>query len=316
MEWLKNNYEKASLNVAGVALLISCAWIITRALSFSQQLTGRDSSKPPDNAIKALPADALATASKMLKSPQNWIGHEGSLLVSRPYVLVDGALIDPLESVRNLHEPIKNSWLVKYDLPWWESDVANQDPDGDGFSNLEEYLADTHPGDKNSHPPYYTKLRLLRFIAKPFRLIFTGTPDDGQTFSINTKERGGRTRFVERGQMIAGTPYKVLSYEKKTETKNEIEIDVSTLTIENTQTGHQILLIANKEADDPTSFGEFLYTWHPPNQEASRFTVKKDDEFALPPETQRKYKLIEISEKEAVIRDQTTGEQHRIPPAQ
>ena len=48
----------------------------------------------------------------------------------------------------------------------------------------------------------------------------------------------------------------------------------------------------------------------------SKFTVKKDDEFALPPETDRKYKLIDISEKEAVIQDQQTREQHQIPPAQ
>ncbi len=103
---------------------------------------------------------------------------------------MDGALIDPLEGNKNLHEPIKNSWLIKYDLPYWESDIKEQDPDADGFSNLEEYLAGSDPRDKNSIPPFYTKLRLLRFISKPFRLIFTGTPDDGQTFTINTKDRG------------------------------------------------------------------------------------------------------------------------------
>jgi hypothetical protein len=97
MEWLKDNYEKAILTIAGIALLVSCALIIARALSSSEQFTGRSSPKPPDNAIKPLPTDTLAAASKKRKSPQNWIGHDGSLLVSRPYVLVDGALIDPLE---------------------------------------------------------------------------------------------------------------------------------------------------------------------------------------------------------------------------
>jgi hypothetical protein len=311
MDWLRKNFDKAILMIAGIALLACCGLIINSVLFFPDHFTGRNSPKPPDNAIKPLPTGALAAAAERIKSPQNWLGHDGSLLVSRPYVLVDGALIDPLEGNKNLHEPIKNSWLIKYDLPYWEGNIKEQDPDGDRFSNLEEYLAGTDPRDKDSIPPFYTKLRLLRFILKPFRLIFKGSPDDGQTFQINTRDSGGRTRFVEKGQMIEGTPYKVISHERKMETRNEIEIDVSTLTIENTQTGQKIVLIANREANDPTSFGEFLYLY-----DNSKFTVKKDDEFVLPPETDRKYKLIDISEKEAVIQDQQTREQHKIPPAQ
>lgn len=310
MDWLKSNYDKTILAAAYIALLLCCALIISRARSFSEQFAGRDSPQPQDNTIKSLPTEGLRMALEKVKSPQNWRGHDGSLLVSRPYVLMDGALIDPLEGNRNLHEPIKNSWLIKYDLPYWESNIKEQDADGDGFSNLEEYLAGSDPRDKNSIPPFYTKLRLLRFISKPFRLIFTGTPDDGQTFTINTKDRGTRTQFLELGEMIEGTSYKVVSYEKKTERRNETDFDASTLTIENTQTGQKIVLVANKEANDPTSFGEFLYLY-----DDSKFTVKKDGEFSLPPETNRKYKLIDISEKEAVIQDQKTREQHKVPPA-
>jgi hypothetical protein len=311
MEWLRNHYEKAILAVAAVALLICCALIVKGVLSFPEYFARQNSAKPPDNTIKPLATEALVAALQKIKSPANWIGHEGSFLVSRPYVLVDGALIDPLEGDKNLHEPIRNSWLIRYDLPYWETNIKEQDPDGDRFTNLEEYLANSNPRDQSSTPPYYTKLRLLRFISKPFRLIFTGSPDDGQTFTINTRERGGRTRFVEVGQMIEGTPYKVISYEKKTESKNEIEIDVSTLRIENTQTGQQIVLVANQEANDPTSFGEFSYFY-----DNSKFMVKKDDDFALSPEPERKYKLIDISEREALIQDQQTREQHKIPPAQ
>ncbi|HEY5814466.1 MAG TPA: Amuc_1099 family pilus-like system protein [Terrimicrobiaceae bacterium] len=310
MDWLRNNYEKAILIVASLVLLACCGLIISQALSFSERFAGRDSSQAPNNTIKALPADLLRTALEKVKAPQNWLGHDGSLLVSRPYVLIDGTLVDPLEGNKNLHEPIKNSWLIKYDLPYWESDIKQQDADADGFSNLEEYLAGSDPRDKNSVPPFYTKLRLVRFISKPFRLIFTGTPDDGQTFTINTKDRGTKTQFLELGQMIAGTSYKIVSYEKKTERRNEIDFDASTLTLENAQTGQKIVLVANKEANDPTSFAEFHYLYN-----NSKFTVKKDDEFSLPPESDRQYKLIDISEKEAVIQDQKTREQHKVPPA-
>lgn len=310
MDWLSKNFDKAILILAALVLLAGCGLLIGRALAFRDQFAETNSPMPPNSVIKQLPTDALTVASSKINSPQHWIGHEGSLLVSRPYVLLDGALIDPLEGSRNLHEPIKNSWLIRYDLPYWESNIKDQDPDEDRFSNLEEYLAGTDPRDKNSIPPFYTKLRLLRFISRPFRLIFTGTPDDGQTFTINTRDRGGRTRFVQAGEMIEGTPYKVISYQQKTERKNEIDVDVSTLTIENTQTGQQIVLVANSETNDPTSFGEFLYPY-----DDSRFTVKKDDEFVLPPETERKYKLIDISEREAVIQDQQTREQHKIAPA-
>ncbi len=311
MDWLRNNFEKAALIVAAVALLACCLLVISQVRAFPRHFVGQNSAKPADNTIKPLSIDALAAASEKVGSPQAWTGHEGSLLVSRPYVLVDGALIDPLEGDKNLHEPIKNSWLIRYDLPYWQSNIKDQDPDEDRFSNLEEYLAGSDPREKNSVPPYYTKLRLARFISRPFRLIFTGSPDDGQTFTVNTRERGGRTRFVQVGQMIEGTPYKVISYEKKSDIKNEIEIDASLLRIENTQTGQQIALVANQEANDPTSFGEFLYVY-----DNSKFTVKKDDEFALSPEPERKYKLIDISDQEALIQDQQSREQYKIPPAQ
>jgi hypothetical protein len=314
MEWLKVNYEKAILGFAALALLVCGGLIIHGVQGFPEQFEGQNSSKPADNTIKPYPTETLIAAGAKVEKPTKWDVHDGSLFVSRPYVLKeeDGGnkvLIDPTESPTDLHPPIKNSWLLKYGLPYWETDVRDQDPDEDHFSNLEEFLADTDPRDKNSVPPYYTKLKLQKFISVPFRLIFTGSPDDGKTFTINTKDRGGRTQFLELGQDIEGTPYKLLSYEKKTITKDEIDVDVSELTIENTETKQKIVLVARKEANDPTSFGEFLYLY-----DNSAFKVKKDDEFTLAPETDHKYKLIDISEAGAVIKDLKTGEQHKIPP--
>ena len=307
MEWLKKNYEKAVLAITALVLLACAGLIISNVQSFPEQFAGRDSSKPQDNTIKPYPTDVLLAAVDRVKNPRTWGVHDGSLFVSRPYVLKENVLIDPTESPSNLHDPITNSWLLKHGLPYWESDIKDQDPDEDRFTNLEEFLADTDPRDKASVPPYYTKLQLQKFISVPFRLIFTGSPDEG-TYTINTKDRGGKTQFLKIGETIEGTPYKLLSYEPKTITKDEIEVDVSELTIENTATKQKIVLVTRKEANDPTSFGEFLYLY-----DNSVFKVKKDDEFTLAPEADHKYKLIDISEAEAVIKDLKTGEQHKIP---
>lgn len=308
MDWLKKNYDRALLGVLVLVLLACAGLIVAKVQGFPEQFSNRNSAKAPSHAIPPFSTDALVAMAEAVKAPRTWKVHEGSLFVSRPYVLVDNEPIDPLEGSKDLHPPIKNSWLIKYDLPYWEGDIKDQDADEDRFSNLEEFLADTDPTDAKSVPPFYTKLRLRKFIAVPFRLIFTGTPDDGQTFTVNTKDLKSRTQFLELGQSIQGAPYKLLSYEKKSVTENDIEKDVSELTIENTETGEKIVLVANREANDPTSFGEFVYLY-----DGAEIRVKKDDEFSLSPETDVKYKLIDISDNEAVIENLKTQEKIKVP---
>lgn len=311
MDWLKQNYERAILAVAILALIGSSVFIVLGSQDFPNAFASRNSSKRPDNTIKPLPIETLQTASQSVDKPKNWTSHDGSLFISRPYVLLDNELIDPLAAGKDLHAPITNAWLIKYDLPYWEGDIKDQDPDNDRFSNLEEFLNNTDPLDAKSVPPYWTKLRLAKFISKPFRLKFTGTPDDGQTFTINAIDGKSRTQFLQLGQMIEGAPYKLLSYKPNKVNKDDMEVDMSELTIENTETGQKLVLVVRKEANDPTSFGEFSYLY-----DNSRFTVKKDDEFTLAPQSDKKYKLIDISQSEALIKDLQSGEEHKILPAQ
>lgn len=311
MDWIKKNYERVLLGLAALALIASGAWISLQASAFSENFAERNSSKKPDNTIVPPNLKAIEEASARAASPGAWTPHEGALFVSRPYVLKDGKLFDPVEGGEDLHPPIKNAWLMKYNLDYSAPDIRDQDPDNDRFSNLEEFLAGTDPTSDKSVPPYYLKLRLTKFDPVPFRLKFSGDSGDGETFIINARDAKARTQFVKLGDMIEGTPYKVLSYDKKTEDKNDMQVDVSVLTIENTETGQKIPLVFNKEADDPTSYGEFLYSY-----DNSKLRVKKDDEFSLPPDTQRKYKLIDISAQEAQIQDLESGQKFRIEAAQ
>ena len=304
MNWIKKHYERALLGAFAFALIVCSGWISWQALSFPENFAGRNSKKKPDNTINPPDAKSVEAAAAIAANPRSWSPHEGSLFVSRPYVLRDEKIYDPLEGGDPLHPPITNAWLVKYNLDYGNPNIKNEDPDKDGFTNLEEFLAGMDPTDPNSHPAYYTKLRLTKFDPVPFRLKFGGDSGDGETFIINARDTKSRTQFLKLGDMIEGAPYKLLSYEKKTTTKNDMEVNVSELVIQNIDTGQKIVLVYDKEADDPTSFGEFIYLW-----DNSKLRIKKGDDFTLPPENDHKYKLIDISAQEAQIEDLGSGQQ-------
>ncbi len=307
MDWITKNYERILLGIAAVVLIASAAWLSLQADSFSKKFSDRNSSKKPDNTVPVADIKSVGVAAERAAAPGAWSPSEGSLFVSRPYVLKDGRIFDPLEGGEDLHPPIKNAWLIKYNLDYAAPDIKDQDPDSDGFTNLDEFLAGTDPTNDEATPAFHTKLRLTKFDPVAFYLKFSGDSGDGETFSVNAKNKKSPTQFLKIGEMIVGTPYKVVGYEKKTAVVNEMETDASVLTIENIESGHKIPLVYNREANDPTSFGEFLYLY-----DNSKLRVKKDDEFSLPPQKDHKYKLIDISAEEAQIQDLVTGQKIRI----
>ncbi len=86
------------------------------------------------------------------------------------------------------------------------------------------------------------------------------------------------TQFLKIGEMVAGTPYKVVKYEHKTMDKDGLEVDVSELTVENQETSQKIVLVNDKPVNDPTVYALFKYLW-----DGSEFKVKKNDSFSVKP---------------------------------
>lgn len=312
MEWIKKHYDRVILAVLGLLVIAGAALIILNTLSFNEIFEERNSRKPPSKEYDKPNVELIRTEIASVTDPSQWAPGEGSLFVSKPYVLQDGELINPLApGSKPLHPPVPNEWLLKYDLDYALGDVLQRDPDGDKFSTLEEFTAGTDPTTEGSQPPYITKLRLKEFIQIPFRLKFSGSPDSGETFTINTRDLQGATKFVKLGDMIEGSDYKVTSYEPKTRDKNGFQLDVSELTIENQATAEKILLVYDEEINYPTGFALFSYLW-----DGSEFKVKRNEMFSVPPEPDVKYKLIDISETEAVIQRAPSGEEIKVPALQ
>lgn len=311
MDWLKKHYDAALLIIFAVAVTAVAAGLFLSASNFEQAFAERNSPKAADHTIPAPPIEPLDRALKSLSAITNWAAHEGSLFVSRIYILKDGALFDPIDGDEPLHPPVENAWLLKYDLDYARTDVLETDPDGDGFTVLEEWKAQTDPSDPKSTPPLVSKLRLESTNRIPFKVKFSGSPDGGETFTINFIDNASEpTRFMTRGETvkIAEQTYTLTGFEQKSTTVNEITRDVSELTLENKATGDKIVLVNDQIMDSPTSFATFknLIT-------GSSTEVKKGDSFKLDG-SEDQFELLEVTDGQATIRHAKTGETFQITP--
>ncbi|MEA3209277.1 MAG: hypothetical protein QOE70_2334 [Chthoniobacter sp.] len=224
-------------------------------------------------------------------------------------------------------KPIPTTFFTSNNLPLFDRNVLKQDPDGDGFTNEDEWRGNregedtakwsgsTDPNLKESHPKYHTKLFLKKWIRVPFPLLFQAYDGDpknpaGMSFQINTVGRSKSTEFLKLGDTVKDSNFRLEKFNQKkaVNPSTEAETDVSELTVLNTETNEPVTLILERQADSPDSYALFEYQW-----KGIEIKVKKLKEFALPPELDKRYKLIGINEDQAVIRVPDGGKFIVIP---
>ncbi|SRR5579862_524659 len=307
MQWLKKNYEQFILICFSALLCGVATFLILRAQAFSDIFARIGGEVKINRAIPPSDAARIKTAKQEALNPPAWKTYPSSLYVSQAYILyrVAGAikLVNPKTTPFQFHPPIPNDWFYEHNLDPLDPNALEDDPSSDGFSNLEKWKWNCDPNDPNSHPPYWTKLRLARFIKIPFRLKFAAY--DADTFQINTIDVRQPSQFLKAGDQILGTKFKIIKFDKKTHTDaNGVGIDDSELTIQNIETQQNLTLILDKVIDSPDSFGLFKYLW----RGSTDIQVKKDKAFSINPEPTVQYKLIDIDAAHALIQNLKTGE--------
>src|SRR5947209_9122069 len=296
MEWIRAHYERVALLAAAILLFFCAILILRNAVKFGADFAGRKTEPQLKNASPPPKAVELAHAAEELEQPAQWTAHERPGLFVPEKHFIDANGQPATLKTTMVHPPVPNEWLEQFNLPIADADVLEQDPDGDGFTNFDEWQGHTNPNDKNSHPDYLTKLKLKSFSQEPFRLVFASRTED--TFGINTIDLTQPTQFVKIGDTIAGTHFRVAKFTEKTaKDRYGTDIDVSELTLENTETHEQLTLVKEKVAISPESVATFVYSW----RERREFVVKKDQEFSLPPQGDIRYKLIDVQPAKAVI---------------
>jgi len=296
MNWVRAHSERVLLIAAALVLFLCSVLIWRNAARFSSELAVM----PPAPSLKSVSpmakAQELAVAAEKLHQPPQWtFGGRSGLFVPEKHFIGLNGLPATLQTTE-VHPPVPNEWVEQFGLPIADSDMLEQDADGDGFNNLDEWSGHTNPTDPNSHPEYYTKLKLKSATEEPFRLVFSSWV--GDTFAINTIDLKQPTQFLEVGDAIKGTRFKIAKFQEKYQ-KNQYgtNVDVSELTLEQIETREQLTLVKEKVAISPESVATLIYAWGGRQE----FQVRKDQEFSLKPLEQIKYKLVDVGPAKAVI---------------
>jgi hypothetical protein len=299
VDWLRTHYERIILIAAALCLFLSAITIWRHTISFTANLIGGQTAPPPKRASPPGKAKELMRAEEKLNQPAQWAfrGRSGLFVPEKHFIGPEGVPVTLKTS--EVHPPVPNEWLETFGLPIADADVLTQDPDGDGFNNLEEWQGHTNPVEKSSHPDYLTDLKMKSFTEEPFRLMFSSWV--GDTFAINTIDMNEPTQFLKTGDTVTGTRFKIVKFTPKyTANQYGTNVDVSELTLEHDETKEQLTLVKEKVAMSPESVVTFVYSW-PANQAARDFQVRKDQQFSLKPVDEIKYKLVDVQPTKAVI---------------
>ena len=277
LEWIKAHYDRVTLIAAATFLFISAIAIWWSVIQFGNRLVTEQQSRGKTASQPAVAVE-LDHAAQQLEQPAQWKGttRSGLFVPERHFIGADG-LPATLQNTQ-VHPPVPNDWFEKYHLPIEDADVLDEDPDKDGFTNLDEWQGGTDPADPNSHPDYLTKLHLVSATEEPFRYIFSSR--SGDRFGINTIDESEVTQFLKVGDVIRGTEFKIVNFtEKHARNKYGINADVSELLLEHEQSHIQVTLVKREVATSPQSIATFVYTWGGRRE----FEVRKDQEFSLKP---------------------------------
>ncbi len=316
MSWFSQNYEKASLGGA-VALALGLAYLGWSKLNsveedFATSLAGAGNNK---TAVEG--ADLIPKARQSMTLDRTWAQATDS---ERPVDLFTGIPLfisskDPQKAIdlrkdAPLHPPIPNDWWIENRLDPGFADSSSQDPDADGFSNAEEYNAQTDPNNKGSIPPLIAKLMFVKDESLAW-VIRPGYGSEGK-FPFNYEDSKGGKNKISPAEMIAPggllfskppmqNRFKLLGSETRKELNKKInvEMEVTLVRIEDQRPNKKGViyelpspLSADRKSDYVQYDRTAVFTLQALGMAGQEFKVEENTPFALPPDKPNKDYLL------------------------
>jgi hypothetical protein len=289
------------LVLAAVALILAVSFPGRKRIS-----RGADAENAERN-ISPLNAPALEGLLKAWSKTPVWQSPSGTgdLFMAEKYMMYPNGEVTAVDA-STMIDGIPLTWLLQYNIDFRSGNVANEDLDGNGFSNRQKYLAHCNPRDPKSHPPYVSRLRLRGVDAVSFKVLFQSCYklQGAWVFQINLPQSTGKTnRLVRRGENVDGF---VVGDFRESGDQSELDFDKPA-------SGIKITAILNKMVESTAAFARFYMLL--PGQMEKEIRVEVGKNFELPPEPGVKYVLVNAENNFATIRNLQSGQELSIPPA-
>lgn len=213
------------------------------------------------------------------EAAKRWVGLKGSegehrvfISAQLVYLPENTEPVQPLDPKMVTEDGIGVGWKILHGFDPADPGIKNEDPDGDGFTNLEEFLAKTDPMKKEDSPAKESKLKSrsgepvimgvsfpeksgglysIRFQVGSKRREFKGKPEDSfwvmagpdgvEVYREEERKKmeEARAKAKEAGKNSHVIPLKFVSYQEKVEKMKdtkaggvEVEVDNSVVVVE------------------------------------------------------------------------------------
>jgi len=324
MSWISNNYEKAALGGAVVVALglVYLGWSkfggVEEDFGIGLKGSGNNNTAVPG-------AEKIPMAMQSMELDRTW---KQALDGDRPVDLFTGIALfvassapdQPVDLLKDapVHPPIPNIWWIENRLDPGFADSPDRDPDGDGFSNREEFVAKTDPNSFKSHPPLIAKL----MYGRDESLIWVLRPGYGSNdkFPFTYQDNKGGNNRVTAAEMVGPDElffnkepmknrFKLLGHEvrKELNPKINIEMDVTIVRIQDQRPNKTDVIyelpapLAEQRKNEHLQYDRTaILTLEAIGMGGNEFKVEENTAFALPPEAKEKSYLLKTVTPESI----------------
>ncbi|MHA3774391.1 Amuc_1099 family pilus-like system protein [Verrucomicrobiota bacterium sgz303538] len=206
-------------------------------------------------------------------------------------------------------DEVYEAWFRKYNLDLNDPNMLDADPDGDGVSNRDEFMADTDPRNKNSFPPQaaaakaasHSGLKLKSYNEVRLPVVLDSV--DGETAKIKRLDQGDKVETVRVGQTMQGLGLKVERVQSRRMTdKHGSAVDASHVTLEDPETKEKTMLVKDMPAHSASSYAVLTS-----EDGKTSITVRQGDSFEWPQNGGSTFKVIDLRTDQAVLQEERSG---------